>query len=420
MKTGYGFKELETIDEFSKWLDELKVTRKITHLQVHHTYQPDYSCWAKDTALKRQYNMKYYHIHNNGWDDIAQHLTITPNGHFVTGRDFNKTPIGIKGWNTNAVCVEIYGNFDLDIMTSAQKNAVIACYALLSKKFNISINISNIRPHCWFTAGGKYIGDYNSSRSCKSCPGKKFIGGNSKDAFTKNFIKLVKTYDTSNLTGSSESTDIVNFKIQVIVDKLNVRTGPSTSYAQIGSITDKGKYTITSINSAGTWGLVKELDGWICITEKYVEKIQSSTEMIIKIIVDVLNIRTGPGTTYDKVGTLFKDDVYTIVELNSQGTWGKLKSGAGWISLNKNYVTKVEVAKPQPIEFPETKFMVKVRDTVEELNVRSGPGTKYDVVEKIFAGDVYTIVEKEGSWGKLLSGLGWICINEEYVVDIVK
>ena len=29
--------------------------------------------------------------------------------------------------------------------------------------------------------------------------------------------------------------------------------------------------------------------------------------------------------------------------MNSQGTWGKLKSGAGWISLNDKYVKKVEL-----------------------------------------------------------------------------
>jgi len=53
-----------------------------------------------------------------------------------------------------------------------------------------------------------------------------------------------------------------------------------------------------------------------------------------------LNIRKGPGTNYDKKGLIPKG-IYTIVEESlGQGAskWGKLKSGAGWISLD--YVTK--------------------------------------------------------------------------------
>ena len=42
-------------------------------------------------------------------------------------------------------------------------------------------------------------------------------------------------------------------------------------------------------------------------------------------------------------------------------------------------------------------------------------------LEKIFEGGAFTIVEKnkEGTWGKLLSGIGWINISSDYV-NIVK
>ena len=51
----------------------------------------------------------------------------------------------------------------------------------------------------------------------------------------------------------------------------------------------------------------------------------------VKITVDKLNIRKGPGTKYDKVGCINDKGVYTIIEVN--GNWGKLRSGAGWICL---------------------------------------------------------------------------------------
>ena len=190
MKKGYGFIEFENIDEFRTWLKKQKVYRRVTRLQVHHMWLPDYSCWAKDNALRRQKNTKDFHIQHNHWDDIAQHFSIMPNGHIVTGRSLNKTPIGIRGWNTNAICVEIYGNFDKghDKMTAKQKEAVIGLYGELCKKFDIPVNSTHIRPHAWFTAGGTYLGDYSPSRSAKTCPGTNFMGiGNTKKAFNNKF-----------------------------------------------------------------------------------------------------------------------------------------------------------------------------------------------------------------------------------------
>lgn len=51
----------------------------------------------------------------------------------------------------------------------------------------------------------------------------------------------------------------------------------------------------------------------------------------VKITASVLNVRAGAGTSYKVTTTVKKDEVYTIVAVS--GGWGKLKSGAGWISL---------------------------------------------------------------------------------------
>ena len=57
----------------------------------------------------------------------------------------------------------------------------------------------------------------------------------------------------------------------------------------------------------------------------------------VKVTTDNLNIRKGAGTNTAKVGSIIDKGVYTIVEeKNGTGAtkWGKLKSGAGWISLD--------------------------------------------------------------------------------------
>ena len=62
---------------------------------------------------------------------------------------------------------------------------------------------------------------------------------------------------------------------------------------------------------------------------------------VVKITAKTLNVRAGAGTKYKVVTTVKKDYQYTIVEEKKNGstTWGKLKSGAGWISLQ--YTKKV-------------------------------------------------------------------------------
>ena len=57
----------------------------------------------------------------------------------------------------------------------------------------------------------------------------------------------------------------------------------------------------------------------------------------VRVTADSLNIRKGAGVLYKKVGVIKDKGVYTIVE--TKGNWGKLKSGAGWISLK--YTTRV-------------------------------------------------------------------------------
>lgn len=51
----------------------------------------------------------------------------------------------------------------------------------------------------------------------------------------------------------------------------------------------------------------------------------------VKINTNVLNVRSGAGTSYKVNTTVKKNEVYTIVD--EKNGWGKLKSGAGWISL---------------------------------------------------------------------------------------
>lgn len=81
--------------------------------------------------------------------------------------------------------------------------------------------------------------------------------------------------------------------------------------------------------------------------QKYYDKYASKSEVptstvgftpyLVKITASVLNYRKGPGTNNSVAGQVKRNEVYTIVgEADGIGAskWGKLKSGAGWISLD--------------------------------------------------------------------------------------
>lgn len=81
------------------------------------------------------------------------------------------------------------------------------------------------------------------------------------------------------------------------------------------------------------------------IKSKYLALVRKRAALpfFVKVDTSRLNIRTGPGTNYSLTGKYTGKGVFTIVEVSngtgSNSGWGKLKSGAGWISLD--YATKL-------------------------------------------------------------------------------
>ena len=59
---------------------------------------------------------------------------------------------------------------------------------------------------------------------------------------------------------------------------------------------------------------------------------------LIKVSIDDLNIRKGAGTNTAKTGIYTGVGIFTIMEVKSgkgsDAGWGRLKIGAGWISLD--------------------------------------------------------------------------------------
>lgn len=103
-----AFNKIDTA-ELLKTLDGYKFSQ----LHLHHTWKPTHRNFNGYNHVKLQENMENYHVNTLGWDYIGQHLSLFPDGVWVTGRPFSVTPASIKGWNEGALAVEMIGNFDL-------------------------------------------------------------------------------------------------------------------------------------------------------------------------------------------------------------------------------------------------------------------------------------------------------------------
>ena len=139
------------------------------------------------------------------------------------------------------------------------------------------------------------------------------------------------------------------------------------------------------------------------VNKRLVAQAPPPSSFLVKVTADALNIRSGPGVANRITGTINDKGTYTIVD--TKADWGKLKSGEGWIHLD--YTKRLNPSPPA--NKPTSNYLVKV--TANKLNIRGGPGTNYKLQGAITDKGTYTIVDTQGRWGKLKSGVGWIYLN---------
>lgn len=155
------FKKLN-FNELTKELDK----HKFKQLHIHHTWKPTHKSFTGNNHMVMQQSMKNYHVNTNKWSDIAQHLTLFPDGIWLTGRPFNIAPASISGWNTGALCVEMIGNFDLpntgsfnnlgyDKLEGQQKQEILRLISYFINKYGEqSIKFHNEHPSVSKTCPG--------------------------------------------------------------------------------------------------------------------------------------------------------------------------------------------------------------------------------------------------------------------------
>ncbi len=192
------------------------------------------------------------------------------------------------------------------------------------------------------------------------------------------------------------STTVVS-KGVVTAKELNIRSSASTAGDRVGSYTYGDRVEI--LEKSGDWGRTSK--GWISLNYVYIDGTAGQNSAGGIVTGSNVNIRSGPGTGYGKVGSANAGDRINILE---QFTIGGTKWGCtskGWICLDYVYVDGTGDGDE------------KGTITGDDLNIRSGPGTNYGSVGKLMAGEVVTILYKvtvgDTVWGNISKG--WISMD---------
>ena len=205
---------------------------------------------------------------------------------------------------------------------------------------------------------------------------------------------------------------------------VNVRSGAGTRYGRIGGLAEGASVTI--VGQSGGWYQIKygSGTGWVC--GDYVKKTSggssggsssggTSTGKVSGTGGSGLNVRSGAGTGYGRIGGLGEGASVTIV--GQSNGWYQIKygSGTGWVS--SQFVKKGSggssggSSSGGSSSGGSTSTAGYVSGTGGAgVNVRSGAGTGHSRIGGLAEGASVTIVGQSNGWYKIKygSGTGWV------------
>lgn len=208
-------------------------------------------------------------------------------------------------------------------------------------------------------------------------------------------------------TSSNNQTSTTGKSYGVVTaTELNIRSEASASSDKVGVYTYGTRLTFTETSNG--WG--KTNKGWVSLQYVYMDGDNGSNGCTGVVTASAgLNVRSGPGSNYDRVKTLSKGEKVTVKErIKIDGTYWGYVSG-GWICMDYVDVD----GETGTTSGGTTTTTGNGTVTGNGLNIRSGAGTDYDLVGSLKKGDRVSIQETQTvdgvKWGRI--DQGWICLT---------
>lgn len=141
--------------------------------------------------------------------------------------------------------------------------------------------------------------------------------------------------------------------VSITSGSLNVRKSASKASTVISSL-KKGSY-ITLVSKSGDWWKVEYSNEKYGFCHADYIKTVSGTPKTVKITSGTLNVRSGAGTSYSRIGGLEKGK--TIIELSATNGWSKiLFNGTKTGYVSSKYLAAITAG--EPISYPSIKLKV--------------------------------------------------------------
>ena len=211
-------------------------------------------------------------------------------------------------------------------------------------------------------------------------------------------------------SGQEDPSDVLTGKTTA---KLNVRKGPGTKYAKMGTLSKGAKVEVITKLPSG-WYKIKYKGTYGYVLGKYVKL--NTPQQDEKVIATgkttaQLNVRKGSSTKYAKIGSLSKGAKVEIVSKLSNG-WYKIKYNGTYGYVSGAYV-KLDSEQPKP---GEDEKIIATGKTTAGLNVRSGAGTGYKKIGHLNKGTKVEIVTKlSNGWYKIKFNSSYGYVSGDYV-----
>ena len=214
-----------------------------------------------------------------------------------------------------------------------------------------------------------------------------------------------KTGYVSNQYLSDKKVEEVTQIKYVNATTLNVRSGPSTTYSIIDTLKQNAKVEVISIEN--NWAKIKHNDEIGYVSAEYLsdKKVEEVTQTKY-VNATILNVRSGPSTTYSIIDTLKQNDEVKVISI--EDGWAKIKHNdeIGYVSAEYLSDKKVET------------IQIKYVDATT-LNVRSGPDTTYEILTTYKYGQEVKVVNisEDKEWAKIKYNDEYAYVSNKYLVD---
>jgi GH25 family lysozyme M1 (1,4-beta-N-acetylmuramidase)/uncharacterized protein YgiM (DUF1202 family) len=198
--------------------------------------------------------------------------------------------------------------------------------------------------------------------------------------------------------------------------ELSIRDAPGMDEDVVGTLEQNEELEVLDLTDDKIWLHIKREDdttGWIFNTHLIkVESTPPPQDKWYRVTADVLNVRSGPGTGYDDIGNLYRDEVVKALDYANNDTWIKIIRASdgltGW-----SFAAYLEETTKPPDNGEPPPELGWYRVTASVLNVREGPSTSDTVVGSLPLNSIVKGLEKndDGTWIKIIresDGLtGW-------------